>query len=264
MVNIVKIYGGLGNQMFQYAFAQALKKNKNEKILFDLSWFKSTQERSLSLPNFQLTLPTSTLWQKIFCKKIKEKPNNIYNPELLSLSGNLYYYGYFQAPQYFQNIREQILQDFRLKEKIPATNVQILQKIKDTNSVSLHVRRGDYLKLQDIYGICNLDYYNRAVKYMSDSLEAPHFFLFSDDIPWVQENLKLDVPFDIVTGNKAYIDLELMKNCKHNIIANSTFSWWGAWLNENSNKIVISPDKWFANGRKTDILPDSWIKIATK
>ena len=145
-------------------------------------------------------------------------------------------------------------------------NQLILDKILETNSVSLHIRRGDYVSLDyvnKIHGVCALDYYKRAIEYITKRVNPPHFFLFSDDIDWVVENLKMEHPFTVVDINKGkgWLDMNLMKQCKHNIIANSSFSWWGAWLNENPQKIIIAPEKWTARKQKCDIVPLGWVKL---
>jgi len=142
------------------------------------------------------------------------------------------------------------------------------QKIKEKNSVSLHIRRGDYLTMQkaiDTIGVCPLDYYDKAIREITRKIKNPTFFIFSDDINWVKENLKTNSPTIFVSGGKLkdYEELILMSKCKHNIIANSSFSWWGAWLNNNPNKIVIAPKKWFKDTSKNtrDLIPESWLKL---
>ena len=142
----------------------------------------------------------------------------------------------------------------------------MLAQIDKVNAVSLHVRRGDYLlaKNMSVLGVCGLDYYKKAIEYVAKNVKNPYFFLFSDDIPWVEENLKINYPYEIVdinNGKNSFYDLWLMKNCKHNIIANSSFSWWGAWLNENPNKIVVAPKKWMNTIKKVEVCPKDWIRI---
>lgn len=266
MVKIVKIYGGLGNQMFQYAFGKALE-NAGEKVRYDVSWFKKNKSgtiRSLGLGAYKLKLKKSNFFYRFLCSKVKEKETNVFEPELLSLQGCKYYVGYFQSERYFANYREQLVQDFQLSYPLNKANQDILEKIKNTNSVSLHVRRGDYVKLAHIYDVCSAEYYSNAIKYIAEHVEKPHFFLFSDDIDWVRENMQPDFPCEYVgvnDGDSGYFDIELMKNCKHNIIANSTFAWWGAWLNPHKDKIVIMPKVWFADGSKTSITDVDWMKL---
>ena len=278
-MKIVKLMGGLGNQMFQYAFGQVLGKN----TYYDLSWFNKVRNsqnatiREYELDFFQCTpniisekeikkQKTNLLFKILGIKNnipdIHEEKYNIYEPELLKHKEGIFE-GYFQAAQYYMDIRPQLLKDFVPRQKPNKINGELLKKIQSVNSVSIHVRRGDYVQLQTLHGLCDLDYYKKAVHLIKEKVKNPHFFLFSDDISWVTENLKIDAPFTIVDNNKgreAAWDMWLMKNCQHNIIANSSFSWWGAWLNENLNKIVVAPKQWFVK-RKTDIVPDDWERI---
>jgi hypothetical protein len=147
--------------------------------------------------------------------------------------------------------------------------MKIAEQISRVNSVSLHVRRGDYvanLKVAAIHGLCSKEYYASAIKFISKKVERPHFFVFSDDINWVENNFKINYPCTYINqnfSNESYNDLRLMSLCQHNIIANSSFSWWGAWLNCNSEKIVIAPKKWFANSDKRcdDLIPEKWVRL---
>lgn len=156
-----------------------------------------------------------------------------------------------------------------MKYKSDVTNEQVAQNILSVNAVSLHVRRGDYvsnLTINQFHGTCSLEYYNQAIAQIAKKVETPHFFVFSDDPEWVKSNLKIDYSITIVDHNNAdknYEDIRLMSLCKHHIIANSSFSWWGAWLCRNPNKIVIAPLKWFNDKsiNTTDLIPDGWIKI---
>ncbi len=145
-------------------------------------------------------------------------------------------------------------------------NQSMLDKIKSLNAISLHVRRGDYVNLTHIHGLCDLNYYKRTIDYIASRVQNPHFFVFSDDIPWVRENLKIEYPFDVVDindGKTAFCDIWLMKHCQHNIIANSSFSYWGAWLNENPDKFVVAPQIWFVENNDSfkDIVPKGWIRL---
>ena len=280
-MKIVKLSGGLGNQMFQYAFGQAL----GNETVYESSWFEKTKgnsditQRSFELNFFKCTphilepndfkkLKKNNKFLILFGiktkhKKITEKPFNVYNPKLLKITKGIFE-GYFQCAQYYDSVREQLLKDFTPRAKINEDNQKILELIQKTNSVSLHVRRGDYLKLQHIHGLCDISYYEKAIDYIALHTVNPHFFLFSDDIKWVKENLKINHPFTVVninSGKNSPWDMWLMKNCKHNIIANSSFSWWGAWLNENPQKIVIAPQKWTTSNTSTDIIPHEWKRI---
>ncbi len=285
---IVKFNGGLGNQMFQYAFAYAVSKIFDVKVVFDYSYFDDVKKcdnvatREYELCNFNLNCeavksedlekikyPKASLqkrFPKLFGvnykreKKLWQYDKNMLKPYIYC------YEGYFQNEKYFKNYRKDLIEKFSLSEPLDEKNLNILNEIKKTNSVSLHVRRGDYVTLdyvRELHGSCTLDYYKNAIEYLKEKIETPHFFLFSDDIGWVLENLKLDYPYTVVdiNQNRGYLDLELMKHCKNNIIANSSFSWWGAWLNQNSEKIVIAPKKWTNKKYKCDIVPKEWVKL---
>lgn len=152
------------------------------------------------------------------------------------------------------------------KEELSNTNKKISEMISSINSISIHIRRGDYAsseRLQVIYGLCPLNYYYTAINSISKAVKNPHFFVFSDDIGWAKQNLKITHPVKFIIGNKALVDLCLMSQCKHHIIANSSFSWWGAWLSTNKNKIVYAPKQWFKKTKLIphDLIPESWIRI---
>lgn len=293
---IVKFNGGLGNQMFQYAFALALKEKSGADVVFDFSYFDQLpsddvpviRELELNCFNIECKKAVRKDFAKIkypdfksklkrsFAKKlhkffginyVREKNEYCFDKRLFSYSDYFYYDGYFQNEKYFKHLRETLLKNFSLKEPIGEKNQATLNEILKTNSVSIHVRRGDYLSMgniKNLYGVCSLDYYKKAVGYIAKRVENPHFFLFSDDIDWVIKNLKIQYPYTVVDFNqgRGWFDLELMKHCKHNIIANSSFSWWGAWLNENPDKIVIAPKKWNTKKfKRCSIVPKGWIKL---
>lgn len=296
---IVKLNGGLGNQMFQYAFAHVLSKTFGVDVVFDFSFFEECKSpcnftpRLFELGSFNLdcteateedmsyvvfapkpTLIDKILWRIFKIKHFKPRKNSYFEhspygfyKQTLINSDYFYYEGYFQNEKYFKKYRNDLLKLFSLKHQLDEKNQSVLDLMKATNSVSLHVRRGDYVTLEyacEFHGVCTLEYYENAVKYIADKIKSPHFFLFSDDIAWVIENLKIDYPYTVIDFNQkdGYLDIELMKHCKHNIVANSSFSWWGAWLNENPDKIVVSPEKWTAQkNNKCDIIPRGWVKL---
>lgn len=259
---IVKILGGLGNQMFQYAHGRS-EELSGKKIIFDNSFFTGNKLEKDTARNFKLDkfniatnaefFPKSHLISDIWTK-IKR---------LLGLNVDIY----FQNEKYFINIADDIRKEFTLKQELSFKAKEILQKIENSNSVSLHVRRGDYItnqKTNSFHGVCGMDYYQEAMNIIKEKISNPAFFIFSDDIAWARDNFKdKDFVFVSDTAIEDVEELILMSKCKHNIIANSSFSWWGAWLNNNPNKIVIAPQKWFNNKKanQTDIVPESWIKI---
>lgn len=172
--------------------------------------------------------------------------------------------GYWQSEKYFASCVNQVRQAFKFPS-LDKGNQLIAQQIEQVNSVSVHVRRGDYVN-NPLHGdICTLDYYKRAIGIINSKIANPQFYVFSDDVAWCKDNLSLPnaVYVDGNQGKNSYKDMQLISLCKCNIIANSSFSWWGAWLNINSNKVVIAPRKWFNDTRfnVSDLLPNEWIKI---
>lgn len=271
---IVRLKGGLGNQMFQYAYGKAIEHFTGAKVLYDPYWFdichtfENCTARALELSYFNVDMiyATKELIEDYEPFLRQDRNRRGYNKKLMYLKEKTLYEGYFQGEDCIKEIREQLLKDFELKEPPCRENLEVLGKIVSSNSVSLHIRRGDYLKYIDAHGICSLEYYKKAINYIAKRVSNPHFFLFSDDIAWVVANLKIEQPFtvvDINSGSAAVFDLNLMKHCKHNIVANSSFSWWGAWLNENEEKIVIGPKRWFADKKipETGLVPNWFVRL---
>ena len=293
---IIKLQGGLGNQMFQYAIGKKLSLLNKTKLKLDLSFLLDRTPRSnftyrdYNLNIFNLTIESATpkeikpfvnylgskIKRKIYTHLFLGKNNKYINekqltcdPDIFKLTGNIYLDGYWQTEKYFNDIKNILYNDFTIKIPQDEKNQEIAKIIKNSNSVSIHIRRGDYIENKqtyNIHGICDLDYYYNCINLLLKQLKNPYFFIFSDDHQWAKENLKLDYPMTFVDHNNAsknYEDLRLMSQCKHNIIANSTFSWWGAWLNQNPNKIVYAPQKWFNDSSRDtkDLIPDQWIKV---
>lgn len=247
---ITKISGGLGNQMFQYAAGRAMALKNNTSLKLDISGYANDKfGRHYSLDVFNIK---ATLASPVDC--------------LLSRLSKTYLDGYWQNEKYFIEYANQIRQDFKFKPRPNKKMAQYLKKIKATNSVAIHVRRADYINITRIaqaVGICTEAYYQRAIKFIAKKVNKPVFFIFSerDGLEWARENLKFESPCIFVKSGEDYEDLELMSSCQHNIVANSSFSWWGAWLNENPKKIVVAPEPWF-NNKKIDIIPHGWVKLA--
>lgn len=285
---IIKLKGGLGNQMFQYAVAKHLSIKNNTELLLDLRQYKKDDKRSYDLKFFNTNVNVASKKdidkiineKTIFLKKLLIKinilkNNNIikekdfrFDPTILNTKNNAYLDGYFQSELYFKEIKDSVKKDFMLKNTLISENISnIKNTINKFNSVSMHIRRGDYVlnkKINEYHGLLDIKYYINSVALIKQKVKEPKFFIFSDDIEWCKENFNnrnLDINF--IEGLRNYEDLELMKSCKHNIIANSSFSWWGAWLNENPNKIVVAPKKWFNDEsiNTTDLIPQKWIKI---
>lgn len=286
-VLIVKFNGGLGNQMFQWAFARALEKKTQIKTLLDMSYFYKKYARPFELGIFNLNvespkdfltnLKLDIIWR--FRKKLSgrsflginlySEPCFEYDKNVFDVKPNTYIEGFFQSEKYFKDIEQDLREDFKFTVEPDKENQKIIEQIQSTNSISLHIRRGDYVqkkRYQNVYATCSLDYYKRGVECITEQVENPTLFIFSDDKNWVKENLNL--PYETVfvdnnSGKKSFEDMRLMSLCKHNIIANSSFSWWGAWLNKNEKKIVIAPEKWFNDEKinQTDVIPSAWLKI---
>lgn len=281
----IELIGGLGNQMFQYAAAKALALHHNEDILIDKRLFASYELHNYSLNHFNikaLFLEEKIVFNPSFSDRVKavisgKKIFKKYQEDDLSYDEsffktphrNIYLKGYFQSEKYFIRYEDQIRKEFEITAPLKQQTFDMLNVIGSVNSVSLHIRRGDYVTNSEanaVHGTCDLNYYHRAIDSINKKIENAVFFIFSDDIDWAKQNLKTINKTYFVDFNDAstnYEDIKLMSNCKHNIIANSSFSWWGAWLNLNKGKIVIAPKKWFntdAHNSK-DILPESWLKI---
>lgn len=282
---IVQLTGGLGNQMFQYAACKALALNIETDLFLDKTHFLTTPLGTKNLRSFELSQfsfnqkfkqPTFH-WIKKYLK-VKQvyggfstyiDPHVHFTSSFFDITDNTYIEGFFQSEKYFKDYSTEIRNDFKFKNSPQGLNLELFNKIQGLNAISVHVRRGDYVNNPEtlkLHGICGLDYYQNAVELIAEKVENPYFFLFSDEPEWVQQNLKLDYSFEVISHNKgenSFEDMRLMSVCKHNIVANSSFSWWGAWLNNNHDKIVVAPERWFTNPDwdSKDIIPDSWIKI---
>ena len=264
----VKIIGGLGNQLFQYFFARSLKLKFNINVKLDLSDFEIYKLHQYNLNNFlKLKLPISEKkysFINFFLNKKKENDPFKFDDTIFKKKFS-YYDGYWQSYRYFNKFWCLFKNDFKFDNKY--TNIQILNKIKNSNSVAVHVRRGDYVdnnRTSKFHGNLNIKYYNRSIKFFENKYKNIKFFFFSDDIEWVKKQFN-NKKYHFIENDKKKIkmpisDLILMKNCKHNIIANSTFSWWGAWLNDNKSKTVCVPKYWTAKRKitDTDLIPNNW------
>lgn len=284
---ITRISGGLGNQMFQYAIAKAIAKRNDDSFKLDISFYPKQTLRKYELSFFKIEENIATEKECIklrnkegFIYKIRKKfgfkikrpdsytfEENIttFDKKIWNKKGDIYLDGFWQNEEYFKDIRDEILQDFTLKNDISNEAKKYLEDIKNSQSVSIHIRRGDYVQnthTNSVHGTCDLEYYKKAINYIEQNVEKPNFYIFSDDIAWCKENFDFLENKAFVDDTKsAFDDLELMKNCKHNIIANSTFSWWGAWLNTNDKKIVVAPSVWFITNSKLTLSLKNWIKI---
>lgn len=284
---IVKLMGGLGNQMFQYAYAKALAGNNT--IIFNINSFKKRKHNHESKREYELKIFKSIkvkkinslllrfiisktkciqIFKKILSLKVYEvysvNDNNMSFSVNLSSTNPIYLEGYFQNPIYFNSIRDVLVKEFRFPD-LPNCFKETIHKIQSANSISIHVRRGDYLNSgnYEIHGVLPISYYSKAIEVINNYIQKPIYYVFSDDIIWCKANFNyLDYHINFISNinSDSWVDMYLMSLCKHNIIANSTYSWWSAWLNQNEDKIVVSPKKWFSTG-KDNIIPEKWIRI---
>lgn len=293
---VTRLIGGLGNQMFQYAVGRAISYRYGDKFKIDISGFNYYKLRDFRLDVFnikgnfatqkdiEMLIPRKTQLSEWMLYRAKlmmlpdyKKPYvsqkvHSFDPDIVKIKKNAYLNGYWQSELYFVDVADIIRNDFTLKEDLDEQNINIQEEIINSNSVSMHIRRGDYVsnpKTRKTHGALSLDYYNSALEMMTQKANNPVIYVFSDDIPWVQDNLKTELPLRFMNHNDSdhdYKDLLLMRACKHHIIANSSFSWWGAWLSEYAGKIVIAPRQWFSpavmkrRGR-IDIIPQDWIVL---
>lgn len=289
---IVRLNGGLGNQLFQYATGRSISIRNGCPIFLDLSVFNYYKLHNYSLAAYKL--PASVLPDSVgnhFEKVIPERPalhyrilrrlmpsrywpicsekSMAFHPEVCELKAPVLINGYWQSEKYFVDIRQQLLRELTLPHALHGRDAEVAQEAQSTDAISLHVRRADYVTnvaTRQIHGTCSVEYYAQGLKAILPRCDNPCLFVFSDDASWARENIRLDVKTIYVDHNgpdKNYEDLRLMSLCRHHIIANSSFSWWGAWLNAHDDKVIVSPRTWFADSsRQTqDIIPSQWIKI---
>lgn len=254
-----KLMGGLGNYMFQIAAAYAISLRDQKKFICETYDVQSPQK---PLHHYKTNLFSKIEFTEENIPHTPFGEQKFSYTEIPTIEENLRLYGYFQSEKYFQNYRDEILELFDLDESIKGNVKTKYQEVLEKNPTSLHVRRGDYVWLSDYHENQNLQYYEEAVRIIG---EESHFLIFSDDISWCQENLNFIKNKTFVSGNQDYEDLFLMTQCENNIIANSSFSWWGSWLNRNENKKVIAPKKWFGKSNShletKDLYCEKWMVI---
>ncbi|MBS1650686.1 MAG: alpha-1,2-fucosyltransferase [Bacteroidetes bacterium] len=258
----VKIQGGIGNQLFQLALAIALKK-RGKNVELDTSFYKSNNKEStyrkfyldaFSITDFSLK-KSNSFFRKLRLYKSKKniytENSPLFNSNIFNVKSPAYIIGYFQSYKYFESIELEIKRQLTLNRKLTKASEEYKNLIlSKENSVSLHIRRGDYqATYAEIYCNLEIEYYKNAVSFMKNKMgDAPlTLFVFSDDIMWCKNNFTFNEEFIFIENSNSpdYEDLMLMSYCNHNIIANSTYSWWSAWLNNNEQKIVVAPNKWF-------------------
>lgn len=290
---VVRLQGGLGNQLFQYSAARRLAHVHDAELVIEDSYFTSrracdsTWQYELDHFNVALRRPSETERRSFlsYCKspwyiirRMLPLPGHYryvperhfhFAPDILDLPDDVFLDGYWQSEKYFSDVHELIRSELRFKDGMSPVEREIAGEISRSNAVSIHVRRGDYVsnaKAAAVHGVCTPDYYRHAIENMEIHLESPFFFIFSDDHEWAERNV---APWcgahHMICRNTgaAFRDLRLMSLCKHNIVANSSFSWWGAWLNSNVEKRVVAPKNWFLTNRldTRDLLPPGWIRL---
>jgi hypothetical protein len=284
--------GGLGNQMFQYAAGRRLALKHETDLKLDISWFRDQSVRKYSMMHFNIreifaspeevaTFRVSrqgfrhVMFRKMLGGGKKPLRTHIresqyhFDPRILRLHGDIYLDGYWQTEKYFKDIESILREELTFKTPAPPKDLEVAQVLARCNSVSLHVRRGDYVENGSgrmIHAVCDEAYYHSSADYISKKTGNAHFFVFSDDTGWVRANLRLPFPMTIVERDDFEHDVEdlrLMSNCKHHVIANSSFSWWGAWLDPHPGKIVVAPKRWFREPKfnSKDLIPPGWILI---
>ena len=292
-VIVSNIIGGLGNQMFQYACGRAVSHRLGQDLYIASDQFQNySLHNGLELSRVfdlktkevpRLELKSLLGWQSD--PKIRyvlgrpamrwltggnwySEPSFQYWQGLNSIVDNAYIHGYWQSEFYFKDIANIIKNDFTFRVLRDQLDDPVIFKMRESPSVSIHVRRGDYLSLKNrrIYALCNFDYFDRAIELIRQKIPNCKLFFFTDDPDWVEANFRPKFgSFDIVrhnSGSRSHRDMYLMSNADHHIISNSTFSWWGAWLNSSPQKIVIAPTRWFLNGTNDkDLVPSEWLRI---
>ena len=277
----IKLSGGLGNQMFQFATGYAVAKKNKVRLSLDLKYINKRQlfngfelenvfniYSKISFLNKQLNYKSFnfSVILNIFEKSFYNfnEPHYHYSKKILDLPKHSFLDGYWQSELYFKDYANEIREIYSFSPNLNKENNLIINDINNNNSISIHVRRGDFLLKQNNNHDTNLkEYYLKAINDSSKFFKNPKFFIFTDDPSWVSENFILNHSYNVVDinhGSKSFLDMYLMSLCQINIIANSSFSWWGAWLNNNKDKIIYAPKNWFNDKsiRTDDLFPKSW------
>ncbi|MFN4003543.1 MAG: alpha-1,2-fucosyltransferase [Hylemonella sp.] len=286
---VVRLCGGLGNQLFQYAAGRRLAQVRRSELVLDLGWYRHTPAsntpRAYELARYPIQARPAQGSERFWCalhqgrilrrlplprrwRHVRERGYD-FDARILDLPDGVYLDGYWQSHRYFADIADTLRRELEPVEAMGDADREVAAHMQDVpNAVCLHVRRGDYVsnpQAARFHGVCGLDYYERAVGYLMERLLQPHFFVFSDDMPWVRAQLRIAAPVRYVDHNgpqAAFQDLRLMSRCRHHVVANSSFSWWAAWLAAQPAQQVIAPRAWFADGRATpDLIPPEWVRL---
>jgi hypothetical protein len=287
---VVKFTDGLGNQLFQYAAGRALATRLRQPLCLDTTEYETWSDRAFELEHFNIQAvrlaprppPRGLFARRPFSSALARlrflghllRYNTLqdhrrgFDRRFLAVSGRVYLQGYWQSEKYFLPIAGVIRQEFTLRNPPDAANAALLEKIQAVEAVAIHVRRGDYLleRFASHFPVLDPDYYRQAMARLAPHLRQPHYFIFSDDPAWARENIRPAAPVTYVThnsGDRGFEDLHLMSRCRHFIIANSSFSWWGAWLGQHPAKQVIAPRRWIveSDAMTRERIPPGWIII---
>jgi hypothetical protein len=289
---ITNIIGGLGNQLFQYATGKRLADIHGVEHKIDITGFEEYKLHAYSLDKFNISAPLATP-EEITALRSNDRTyisevSSFVDSRVLTAGPDTYLRGHWQSEQYFSDIRSSLLSEYTLRAPLNEADLSVLSLITSSHSVVIHIRRMDYATNAH-HGLCDLSYYDEAIAHTAQSVPEPTFFIFSDDPAWVKENLKTTFPCVYVDHNDAtrnYADVYLMSQCQHFIIANSTFSWWGAWMSTHEHKIIVAPKQWFRRpisdrtglrgtvsnlyaryhvlvspDRARDLVPKTWVRV---
>ena len=293
---VTRLQGGHSNQLFQYATGRCLAMRLGVELYMDTQWFSTIAEgdtpRVYELDHYvfdqkfidrgDFTLiedaPTPSKRRLRFFARRPDTPaldhcrqsGHGFDGRILQLPDNSYLDGWWQDERYFKEIRQTLLEELDLRDPVAGKDAEWLRQIRNGISVSLHVRRGDYVAnpaTKRFHGTLGISYYEAALERLAELTGQPNLelFVFSNDIEWCTQHLRLGYPTTFIdSGNSGAEDMRLMKHCKHHIVANSSFSWWGAWLGDHSGNVVIAPKNWFSDAQanaETEIVPPSWIRL---
>lgn len=288
---IVQLSGGFGNQLFQYAAGLSLAEHHKVDVKVDVSLLlkpdivtgttrkadifnlaspplTATEEEVLSYYNLSRASKIIEKARPFYKRKVYKEKSNVFDSNFFKAGNDLLLKGNRQSEKYFKRFEDKIRHDFSLSESWIVPVKEFAENLKQQDSVAIHIRRGDYLTpiALEWLGLLPTYYYSDAIKTIAKKVTNSRFYIFSDDIEWSKQHLHIEHEHEFVSGiitKNAMEDFYLMSNCKHNIIANSTFSWWAAWLNSNEDKIVIAPKKWYNQVKldTSDLIPPEWIKL---
>ncbi len=285
IVIIVQLKGGLGNQLFQYAAGRRLSSTLGVPLKLDISFYKRHKQRVYELDEFCIEAGIATPWEVarwrgprlltritqplgLLPRLVMEK-SFAFEPDILLLQDDRYLEGYWQSYRYFTDVAPEIRRELVVRTPPSDADQKLLDRMAMCDSVCLHVRRGDYASnpiAQQFHGLCTSEYYRTALEAITAQVRAPELFVFSDDMPWVKHYLRFELPTTHVEHHgvdSAPLELRLMAGCRHFVIANSSLSWWAAWLSANENPIVYAPRRWFADPAidTPELTPPAWQRI---